>query len=221
MRARGDHRPDEVSERRRSAVLVGLSGVAPLAGRGWFAVPLAHLVALFVVSCADRAGLQPACGRSPWPRHPRWSSTRSGKIQVAGRGRRASSACRRLLPGLPGAVTSSSGRRAPPRPTRISLRGCASRAGWNKAGTSRDDYGALTPGITRRSRACPAMIGPGTLWDQLAALLLTRHDAHPLGCHRRRSPDRVIPSRPDPRPGPRTAHSRPHPAARMTEAPRR
>jgi hypothetical protein len=42
------------------------------------------------------------------------------------------------------------------------LKGCASRAGWNKAGTSRDDYGALTPGITRRSRACPAIIGPGT-----------------------------------------------------------
>jgi len=49
MRARGDHRADEVSERRRSAVLVGLSGVAPLAGRGWFAVPLGYLVALCMV----------------------------------------------------------------------------------------------------------------------------------------------------------------------------
>jgi transposase len=30
------------------------------------------------------------------------------------------------------------------------------------------------------------------LWDQLAALLPTRHDTHPLGCHRPRIPDRVI-----------------------------
>jgi hypothetical protein len=30
------------------------------------------------------------------------------------------------------------------------------------------------------------------LWDQFAALLPQRHDPHPLGCHRRRIPDRVI-----------------------------
>jgi len=99
-------------------VLVGLSGVAPLAGRGWFAVPLGYLVVLCVVVMRRLRRPPAACGRSPW--HTlEWSSTSSGKIQVAGRGRRASSACGRLLPGLPGAVTSSSGRRAHPRPTRI------------------------------------------------------------------------------------------------------
>lgn len=65
MRARGDHRPDEVSERRRSAVLVGLSGVAPLAGRGWFAVPLGHLVALCVVIM--RRSRRPPAGLWPQP----------------------------------------------------------------------------------------------------------------------------------------------------------
>ncbi len=30
------------------------------------------------------------------------------------------------------------------------------------------------------------------LWDQFAALLPHRHDSHPLGCHRRRIPDRII-----------------------------
>jgi transposase len=30
------------------------------------------------------------------------------------------------------------------------------------------------------------------LWDQFTALLPTRHDSHPLGCHRRRIPDRII-----------------------------
>jgi transposase len=30
------------------------------------------------------------------------------------------------------------------------------------------------------------------LWVQVAALLPTRRDAHPLGCHRPRIPDRVI-----------------------------
>jgi transposase len=30
------------------------------------------------------------------------------------------------------------------------------------------------------------------LWDQFTALLPTRHDSHPLGCHRRRVPDRII-----------------------------
>jgi transposase len=30
------------------------------------------------------------------------------------------------------------------------------------------------------------------LWDQIAALLPTRQDTHPLGCHRPRIPDRVV-----------------------------
>jgi transposase len=30
------------------------------------------------------------------------------------------------------------------------------------------------------------------LWDQFTALLPTRHDSHPLGCHRRRVPDRIV-----------------------------
>jgi transposase len=30
------------------------------------------------------------------------------------------------------------------------------------------------------------------LWVQVAALLPTRHDAHPLGCHRPRIPDRIV-----------------------------
>ncbi len=30
------------------------------------------------------------------------------------------------------------------------------------------------------------------IWDQFAALLPPRHDAHPLGCHRLRIPDRVV-----------------------------
>ena len=30
------------------------------------------------------------------------------------------------------------------------------------------------------------------LWDQFTALLPTRHDSHPLGCHRPRIPDRVV-----------------------------
>jgi transposase len=30
------------------------------------------------------------------------------------------------------------------------------------------------------------------LWDQFAALLPQRHDPHPLGCHRRRIPERVV-----------------------------
>jgi transposase len=36
----------------------------------------------------------------------------------------------------------------------------------------------------------PAILEP--LWDQFAALLPHRDDAHPLGCHRARIPDRVI-----------------------------
>jgi transposase len=30
------------------------------------------------------------------------------------------------------------------------------------------------------------------LWDQFAALLPERVDPHPLGCHRRRIPDRIV-----------------------------
>jgi transposase len=30
------------------------------------------------------------------------------------------------------------------------------------------------------------------LWIQFAALLPTHHDAHPLGCHRPRIPDRIV-----------------------------
>ena len=44
----------------------------------------------------------------------------------------------------------------------------------------------------RRSRACPAIGHPGTLWVQVAALLSTRQVSHPLGCHRRRISDRVV-----------------------------
>jgi transposase len=41
-------------------------------------------------------------------------------------------------------------------------------------------------------RACPAILHPGTLWDQVAALLPPHRDTHPLGCHRPRIPDRII-----------------------------
>jgi transposase len=36
----------------------------------------------------------------------------------------------------------------------------------------------------------PSILEP--LWVQFAALLPTHHDAHPLGCHRPRIPDRII-----------------------------
>ena len=36
----------------------------------------------------------------------------------------------------------------------------------------------------------PCILDP--LWDQFAALLPSRPDTHPLGCHRRRIPDRVL-----------------------------
>jgi hypothetical protein len=45
--------------------------------------------------------------------------------------------------------------------------------------------------LTWRSRAGLTAIGPRTLWD-LADLLPHRDDAHPLGCHRPRIPDRVV-----------------------------
>jgi transposase len=62
----------------------------------------------------------------------------------------------------------------------------------NRAGTSRDDHRVLTPCDHRRSRACPGIVGPGTLWVQVAALLPSRQLHHPLGCHRPRVPDRVV-----------------------------
>jgi hypothetical protein len=36
----------------------------------------------------------------------------------------------------------------------------------------------------------PSVLEP--LWVQFAALRPTRHDTHPLGCHRQRIPDRVV-----------------------------
>lgn len=30
------------------------------------------------------------------------------------------------------------------------------------------------------------------IWDQFHALLLTRHNKYPLGCHRPRVPDRIV-----------------------------
>jgi transposase len=44
----------------------------------------------------------------------------------------------------------------------------------------------------RRTRACPATAILEPLWVQFAALLPTRQVHHPLGCHPRRVPDRVI-----------------------------
>jgi hypothetical protein len=59
-------------------------------------------------------------------------------------------------------------------------RGCASRAKWNKQARAGRCL-ALHPAVTRRTRACPAIAGPGTLWVQIAALLptarLTTHSA--------------------------------------------
>jgi hypothetical protein len=43
-----------------------------------------------------------------------------------------------------------------------------------------------------RFRACPAIVVLEPLWVQVAALLPTHHDPHPLGCHRPRIPDRVV-----------------------------
>jgi len=44
--------------------------------------------------------------------------------------------------------------------------------------------GLSHPAAIWRSRACPAIVGPEPLWVQIAALLPTRPDTHPLGCHR-------------------------------------
>jgi transposase len=46
--------------------------------------------------------------------------------------------------------------------------------------------------ITWRSGACDPTLHPGTLWDQVAALLPPRQVHHLLGCHRQRIPDRVV-----------------------------
>jgi transposase len=46
--------------------------------------------------------------------------------------------------------------------------------------------------LIRRSRACPAIVGPGTAVGPVRALLPTRQVHHPLGCHRPRIPDRIV-----------------------------
>jgi transposase len=43
-----------------------------------------------------------------------------------------------------------------------------------------------------RSHACPAIVVLEPLWVQASALLPTRQDTHPLGCHRSRIPDRIV-----------------------------
>jgi transposase len=48
------------------------------------------------------------------------------------------------------------------------------------------------PAVIWRSRACPAIVHPGSPWVQVSALLPARPDTHPLGCHRPRVPDRVV-----------------------------
>src|SRR5512133_2589693 len=48
------------------------------------------------------------------------------------------------------------------------------------------------PAVIWRSRACPAIVGPGTPLGQVAALLPTHQVSHPLGCHRPRIADRVV-----------------------------
>jgi hypothetical protein len=52
--------------------------------------------------------------------------------------------------------------------------------------------GLSHPAVIGRSRACPAIVGPGTLWVQVSALLPARQVHHPLGCHRPRIPDRIV-----------------------------
>lgn len=49
--------------------------------------------------------------------------------------------------------------------------------------------------IAKDSRAALPSCRPELLWDQFAALLLTRLEfaaGHPLGCHCRRIPDRTV-----------------------------
>ena len=52
--------------------------------------------------------------------------------------------------------------------------------------------GLSHPAVIWRTRACPAIVHPGTLWVQVAALLPTHQVSHPLGCHRPRIPDRIV-----------------------------
>jgi hypothetical protein len=52
--------------------------------------------------------------------------------------------------------------------------------------------GLSRPAVIWRSRAGPAIVGPETLWLQVAALLPARQDTHPPGCHRPRIPDRIV-----------------------------
>ena len=46
--------------------------------------------------------------------------------------------------------------------------------------------------LTRRSRACPATVDPGTVVGPVHRAAAPRQVHHPLGCHRQRIPDRVI-----------------------------
>jgi transposase len=48
------------------------------------------------------------------------------------------------------------------------------------------------PAVIWRFRACPASSILEPLWVQVSALLPTRPDTHPLGCHRPRIADRVV-----------------------------
>jgi hypothetical protein len=51
----------------------------------------------------------------------------------------------------------------------------------------------LSPSVLiGRSRACPAIVGPGTPVGPGRGAATTRQVHHPLGCHRPRIPDRVI-----------------------------
>ncbi len=52
------------------------------------------------------------------------------------------------------------------------------------------------PAVIWRSRACPAILHPGTPLGPARGGAATRHDAHPLGCHRPRLPDRIVVDKP-------------------------
>ena len=59
-------------------------------------------------------------------------------------------------------------------------------------GHTASDHKAVRYVITRSHHAYLAVLDHRTLWDQFAALLPERVDSHPLGCHRRRIPDRIV-----------------------------
>jgi transposase len=48
------------------------------------------------------------------------------------------------------------------------------------------------PAVIWRSRACPAIVGPGTPLGPGRRAAATRQVRHPLGCHRPRIADRVV-----------------------------